>query len=335
MDLDFESIYYSDSDRWVALPLWARFYMGLGTLTVIPNDYNRLIIGISSPIRSYAASLIALGAVIKRSSIPVSQTGPEKHFARLKELPIGTPVTIRSGKRNKRGIYIGCQRRGWGNISRDCIGIQTNNKDGGNLIDWLPPERSLRVEVSPANTGQLPKNQVGRLIIQRPGFLEKVLSDIDVFEFALCSRFECAIFGNINRLSQETKNTRFAIRQQNDYFEGYLHDILRIRKFLGGEKSFRSDVYTVTAKRIPDFFLQSVPDLVIFDSAAGFLKWRDYLRHSHWVVLLDRTEKLFVEACDMVNQEYIQNRVENDWCGDIPAKPESIELIIFEEERQC
>jgi hypothetical protein len=299
-------------------------------VAVRPSPQNRLVIGIASPIRSFAAALLAVGAVMQRAAIPTSTGDQEEHYEQLKMLPIGTAVALRDGDRKMKGIYIGSERRGWDNNMKDYIGVRISDKE----TRWLPPNSALKIKILPNAIVSLPKNRIGRRIIERPGFLAKLLGEVDPCEFALGTRLDCLIIGNINRLRYEIKDTSFAMRHRDKYVKGTLQDVLRVRKFLGSnDNSFRVDVYPATGRKIPNPDKWGVPELVIFDGATGFLKWRDYLRGSNWIVLLDKTEKLYDEAVHTMNQEYIQNSIEKEWFGDISSKPKSIELMIFEEGR--
>lgn len=323
------NLLYADNQGWNTLPDWARFFISLGSAIGSDNSKNRLVIGIAVPTRSYAVSLIAAGIVIARSAVPVNKLGAEEHFAYLRSLEVGTPVTFRSGIMKKKGFLVGCKPKELAGSIQECIGVQSQSKDSGGLIEWFPPKRSLKIQVSQTAINRLPNRQKGRRIVSREGFLENILGLSDVYEFALNSRFECAIVGNKNRLRQEIKETRFAIQVKKGYFEGTLQDILRVRKLLGSEKGFRSDIYPSSGKKSPDLSKFGIPAIAIFDGALGFLKWRDYWRESKWVVLLDHTERGFMEAVDLLNQEYMY-RVDEEWRGRIPNRPRNVELIVFE-----
>ena len=70
----------------------------------------------------------------------------------------------------------------------------------------------------------------------------------------------------------------------------------------------------VGAEVVPDII---TPYATLFDGALSFLKWREAWRQTHWIVVLDRTDSHFADAVNVLNQEYVSDRVD----AELPALP--------------
>jgi len=322
-------LFYEEDGKWVPLTEWCYFFIRLGTIVAAAWDIEkRLVAGLILPTRAYAACLAAAGTVIARAPIPVSDlAGAEEHFDKLCRLEIGTPLVYRNGNREFKGIFAGVTT--FNDETR--IRVQIGNKEGGNLTALLNKEMSLAVSIAAIEDVKLPKKQAGRKIVRRKGFLDSMLGKVNSCGFALSSRLDCAILGPVSVLKREVTETGLAVRVPGGFTEGTFQDILRVRRFLSEGKAFRTEIYPASGKVPPTLENSSDPCVVIFDGAAGFLKWRDNWRISNWIVLIDRTGPNFREAVEMVNQQFIKNRTGNCPELDIPPVPPGIEIIVYEE----
>src|SRR5262249_13121104 len=143
-------------------------------------------------------------------------------------------------------------------------------------------------------------------------FVRHILGNKQAQGFARRPRLECLIVGRVNVLRREIMETELAISSDRAiYREGRLQDLLRVHKFLNGSESYRSDICRVNG-RAPVFANNgTTPPFVIFDGATGFIRWRDHLRDSNWIVILDRTDAHFREASQVLNQAYLSRIDDN------------------------
>ena len=64
-----------------------------------------------------------------------------------------------------------------------------------------------------------------------------------------------------------------------------------------------------------------VPGLAVFDGSRSYLKCRHLWPDTSHCVVLDRTEIAFDEAVQMINQDFVQKRVGNEWSDRICHPP--------------
>jgi hypothetical protein len=271
------------------------------------------------PTRAYAAAFAALGAVLAQASVPAGEAGIDEHIKRLCLLEPGTPLLLREGKKTFRGIFEGCDEED-GRV-RVTVRVEQN------LLRKLPLELADRLEVAPVKKITLPKRQIGS-DAERPGpLLETFLGVAAAEQFIGKTRLECLILGNASRLCDEIEGVTLGLLHGR--VTGTLQEILRVQRFLPGIVPYRTDVAPVQRESSAKVSQYPAPPLVVFDSATGFLKWRDHWRRSHWIVILDRTDPSFGEAADALNQEFVENRI--DEVTDIPIVPSGLEAMAYEE----
>src|SRR4051794_4385542 len=104
-----EGLYYRIDDSWVKMPTWARYFFEAGTAAAaaqVPD--TRLVLGLAVPTRSYASALAACGVVVARAAMPIKQFSPSEHFAQVCDLPTGTSVSLLTGDKKLKGVFVGC-----------------------------------------------------------------------------------------------------------------------------------------------------------------------------------------------------------------------------------
>ena len=74
-----------------------------------------------------------------------------------------------------------------------------------------------------------------------------------------------------------------------------------------------------------------MPLVTIFDGATSFLTCRASWRDSHWIVLLDQTERAFPEALNSFNDEYTKYHVNDGGLEQFVDIPKTISITIFQE----
>ncbi|HDY99882.1 MAG TPA: hypothetical protein ENH52_00235 [Nitrospirae bacterium] len=322
---------YFDEDQWIEVPEWGSFYIDLGfSIPDIQNLKDRSIIGLAVPTRAFCASLIASGIVLSRSKKASGNSGDSDYFEFFKTLNKGTPILYRLGKNGYKGFFEGIYyedeeprvrvkvKKGKQEIST----AEMSLKEAGNRICVNGDKKDLN------------KTSSGRRLSYKGDFLESCLDETDPFKFTAKSYLECVIYGRINTLREEIKETPFAFKLSNEeYKQGILQDILRVRKFMGEGSAYRSNIFPVEREALQTIQSRSLT-VVIFDGATGFLKWRDYLRGFDWIVILDRTEPYFHDAIDQLNQEYIENRISEKKLENVTSLPPGVEMVVFQEGRE-
>ncbi len=322
-----ERWFFKNRSEWNSVPGWCSAYsrVGQSIAQYKPRD-KRLVLGVATTTRAYAAAFIAFGIIHQRAR-ETAVVLEEDHFLALCELKPGTAVTYLDTDDDKLrdAVFEGCEEK----YGRRYIRIR---KNCAHKADLLPQSFATRVQVSSKESLDLPKHQRGRSVVAEGGILTACLSEIEPFDYCLNSRLECVLIGNKTALYREVKHTPFAIcGESGEFCEGVLQDIVRVRQLVGDGLGYRASVRSEReANLAPD--LKNLPRVVLFDGASGFLKWRDLWRESHWVVMLDRTEAGFEEAVTAFNRECLENR-SSPMSPTLPELPSQIDVLAYEENR--
>lgn len=324
------NLYFADaSNKWIPLPEWGAFFINLGDwVAQAQTKKNRLVLGLAIPIRNYAAALAALGVVLTRIDIPIRSIDINRHFQQLSSLPIGTAVNYQYKGKKLKGIYQGVTE----SYGEQRLRIQTENKKDGALTRCILKEDSLNVKIATKQNTNLPKRQTGRYILNNKDFIEAVTGKKNLQYFLNNYYTHYSIIGRINLLKQEIMEAKFGrYLSKYKFKEGNLQDILRVRNFFTTEgQPYCGEVLSAQGNTPPQTTDELAPHVVIFDGATGFIKWRDYYRNSHWIVLLERTDLRFQEAVEIINQEYI-NRVDEE-VPNILSPLSSFEMIVYQQQ---
>ena len=172
------------------------------------------------------------------------------------------------------------------------------------------------------------------MLIQLVISSQKVIGSNHAANFAENSYPTCLLVGNLSVLRQEIIDEKFGTPLKNsveNICTGNLLDLLRVRKFTSANRSFRSDAFAANSRRPPGKNQSQNPEVVIFDGSNGFLKWRDFWKSSHRVVLLDQTESGFSDAANTLNNHYLQRTGEDSVPEEFPCPPDYIEIVYFQE----
>ena len=312
--------------EWRKLPLWCTAYSVLGcAIAAYGSQDKRLVAGLATPTRAYAAAFVALGVVYRRANEPVAALEEDDHFLALCGLEPGTAVSYLENGKLKDAVFEGYEEK----YGQFYLRIR---KNADHCIDYVPPACATRVQVSSKEGVKLSKHQRGRAVVEEGGLLTSCLGGLEPFDYCLNSRLEGVLIGNKAALYQEVKHTTFAIRgEKGDFCKGALQDVVRVRQLVGDGLGYRTSVHSEReAALVSD--AESPPRVVIFDGASSFLKWRDAWRASHWVVVLDRTETGFEEAVNALNRECLENR-SSLTPPPLPAPPPQVDMLSYEEAR--
>lgn len=338
----------SKDDYWESLPGWAEFWIDLGIfLATLPLQTHRTIVGISLPTRCYAATMTGIGTVLGNLNKKIYSNARD-HFELLYQLPYKTPVKVMAkNKQGKDRLYdghlLGCEEIKFGEAVVPRLKVQTEKssmKDNSarGMTHFVGIEDSHRIQLLDGEgesvNNNLPTHQKGLVVNPVSSFVKKIIGENHAASFAKDSYSNCLLIGNLGVLRQEMIDERFGtpLKDNTDNIgTGNLLDLLRVRKFTSANKSFHSDAFAANSRRPPGKHQTQNSDIVIFDGSNGFLKWRDFWKDSHWLVLLDQTESGFFDAANALNNQYLQRTGEDTVPENFPCPPDYIEIVYFEE----
>lgn len=321
LDPAYGGLCYRSHLGWEPIPAWARTLFDFGSWLANTRGPQPRVLALVLPTRTFAGPFILTGTVIGAARMSYKSNDPAIHFEILASLPVGTPVTVRDGSRQKRGILLGTEVREGARRIR----VQVE-KPPGELTHSLPPSLALRVRPIEADLSadQLPKNQKGKALVRHAGFLGCVLGGLDSYEYALHSEAHGLLVGNTRILRHEIFDPRLGAKAANQraVYEGKLQDVLRVRQWQATDQHFRSDVLTASPRGGNGTSAIPVAPLVIFDGAEGFVRLRHHWPDADWVVVLDRTARSFSDGVAALVQDWVK-RDDNLPAQGMPVLPVS------------
>jgi hypothetical protein len=326
------NLHFEDSGDWYCLPKWAEYFISIGKHLAVSDDSNsRIVIAIVVPTRAYCAAFVSLGMVISDAAAR-DQSSAAAHFEKLFDLPIGSPVIFRQPAHK---ILKGVLQEPAEYKGKLYVRVRVQSSDdrtSGGLTYLIDESRALQVQPA-KHSGKLPKKQGAENKRFANPFVDRLLGDADPVQLGLRSKLVCAIVARKNALEHEIRHTPLAL-QANGRFHavGQLQDVLRVDQFTAGEQSYRSALVTVGTSLPSGDVINKVEMGVVFDGAAGFLKWRTMWPDRHQVIILDRTEHYFDDAISAVNSSFLQNRADTEIpLLDSGAPPPGSEVLAFRE----
>ncbi|MDQ5822790.1 MAG: hypothetical protein M3441_01085 [Chloroflexota bacterium] len=325
---------------WKPLPSWVEFFTQLGEgVACQPLDEARVVVSLALPTRAFAAAFAALGVVrarcIERSTTP----NPREHFSRLLALPKDTPLRVLLNGELVQAIHGGSQVVGGKTMLKVMYEDQRfyRKEWKGRLLD---ADMAVGVAVANDRGDKILKHKTTREM-RGSDFLACFLGQQhDPTQYTLDSCCECAILGQATTLQDEVCNTRLSLLaptgngKEERVQQGSLQDILRVRRFLASGEPSKTDVVPIgpACNAVPSD--GDRPCVVVFDGASAYIRWRDYWRFAHWIVLLDRTDRQYWAGLDVVNAEWRQNRLDNIAPAALGLRgviPDCIEAVMYED----
>lgn len=334
-------VYFAnDVSDWVPLPAWGNFFIDIGSRVAFSKTgQNRLVVGLAVPTRTCAAALAALGVVRARAVNPNKIIFKDK-FEQLGRLRRGTRVFYRNSPDSNE--WLSANYDGICNdYEQPRIRIRVKPKEvrkknqDPDTIYLIRKEDLYKVRLAAGGAERIDtQGKFARPIVIKE-FLDGCIGGANALDFSTTTQLDCVIIGRISTLREEITKIPFAYRSApSSLKEGVLQDVLRVRKFFTSEdQAYRLEILPVDGHEPPKTADGLVPHVTIFDGATGFIKWRDYYRNSHWIILLDRTEPRFQEAVYILNQEYIPP-VDGEKIQGMPSIPLGVELVAYQESHQ-
>lgn len=328
--VDISVLGLPDSDgAWQPLPDWARYHLEAGlAVGRVVNEGPQYVHAIVVPARDFAAAFCAAGAVLaayeKESSASVVS-----RFMEMCAMPKGSPITLRVGADRRRvvtGHLIGVAE---GYDGEPRLNIRTGQEDSGGIRYGIPRDEVWRVGVVDQLVPEPPRRKRARVLQAVNSFTEDILFPLDARRFTEPGSPGCLVVGSRKRITDEAVQERLMTKAASPRSRppsGVLDDLLGLQK--GGGKASRTTVLPVRSPRSPDLGGNKPPPVTVFDGANGYLKWRDRLRSSHAIVVLDRTEPRFEDAIAQLQRDYVQRLADpTPWTP--PPTPRGIEALCF------
>ncbi len=314
---------------WQPLPDWARYVLEVGLgVGRVGDEGLRCIQAIVVPARDFAAAFCAAGAVLAAYEKESSATAASR-FLELCAAPKGSPITLRVGADRRRVVTGHLIGAGEGYDGEPRLDIQTGPEDSGGIRYGIPRDEVWRVGVVEQLGPQPLKRKRARVLQAVNAFAEDVLFPLDARRFTEPGNPGCLVIGSRKRIAEEAAHEGLltkAASARSRPPSGVLDDLLNLQK--GGGRASRTAVLPVRSSKPPDFSGRSPPPVTVFDGANGYLKWRDRLRSSHAIVVLDRTEPRFDDAVAQLQRDYVQRSADPiPWTP--PPAPGGIEALYF------
>lgn len=298
-----DKLCYLGSNNWFPLSSWVQYYLELGAmLPDLRNDGQKCSIVLAVPTRMYAAAMIGCGLIIMQINARV-QDDDVKYLHHIQSLELGTPVTLLERNKKLKARYEGTKVI----LNKQYIWLMVEK------ATWkgIPIEEIRRIKLlAGSSVVSLPKQQRGRNIQPISPLILKSLDYRIATEFALATWPECLLIGQRAELETEIQQSRLGYQTSSaEYVHGVLQDILRVREFLPIGAAYRTSLISAHSASLPDMD-GAFPPYAIFDGANGFLILHDNLRNVHRVIILDRTERHFEDAIELIKQEYATQRID-------------------------
>jgi hypothetical protein len=322
MSTNLPRLYYLVENKPTLLPEWAYFFMQLGhKLANMPNDNYRMVVGLAIPTRVFACSLVATGIVLGKINNESPADPIQTRY--IRNLKPGTHVHVRTDNNKKlRGIVTKFVDFN----GKQYISIRTTQS-----IERCFPvdDYASRITVAERDVN-LPKHQQSGYSIETPSrFLHCCLGEELAKTYILDSSFEALIIGKKSVTQHEICDISFICKasEKSTATEGCLQEILQVRQLSGANKSYR--IQCVSPSNItPEREIGAqTPPIVVFDGAIAYIKLNHKWRSAHQIILLDRTERQFGDAIELLNQNYAY-RLSGSFKFSIRI-PDGIEMMIY------
>ena len=320
-------LYYVSDNKPKLLPEWAHFFLRLGhQLAVVPNDRHRIVVGVAIPTRAFACGLAATGIVLAKAGNETCTSTMQLQY--IRSLKPGTPVHVRTDNNRKlRGVV---EKFVELNGKQYILIRTTKEEERGFALDRY----ASRITVSDRDVS-LPRHDQSGYLIESPGeFLQCCLGESLAKKHILDSSFETLLIGRKTVIKKEVSEIPFArrISTKSTVISGCLQEIVRVRQFSGAGKAYRTQCVSSSDTRPEKEIGEYSPPIVVFDGAIAYIKLGHKWQSAHQIALLDRTERQFADATELLNQNYAY-RLEGRFRFPIKI-PNGIEMMIYRDSVQ-
>jgi hypothetical protein len=320
-------LYYLSEKRSNLLPEWAYFFMRLGyQLATVPKKNYRVVTGLAIPTRVFACSLAATGVVLARAGNTNSTDTLQIQY--IRSLKPGTSIYVRTDDNRKlRGVIEKFEEI----RNEEWIFIRTGKRE---ILPRPLSRFASRITVSDSNVSLPEYSRSGYRTETPSDFLQCCLGEKLAQAYTLDSSFETLLIGKKSAIEYEVTDALISCKKSGKFpgTSGCLQEILRVRQFSGTNKSYRTQCvssFNITPEKEIG---KHPPPIVIFDGAVAYIKLGHKWRSAHQIVLLDRTERQFVDAVELLNQNYAYRL---PGVSKLPVNiPNGIEMMVYRENTQ-
>jgi hypothetical protein len=291
-----------DEKVWRPLSGWTRALFELGAAVASHSDVDGALLAAGTlPARPYGAVLLGAGAVYARAalgSITPDDARADADASRVRAIVPGTSVVYIKDQRRYSATFHGVRVV----AGRAFLQVTMPDKHGATELHSFPEDEAWRIE-EPAVGRPKPSSVRSQPVLRRRGFLLQALGPSGLSRLCRMFSLECVLVGKRSILRGEAFEFRLGIPLgKRRITTARLSDLLRIRTIVGSGQPFASDLVPVSNGRLSGVSNARIvaPRLVVFDGAAGFLKWRHQWPDAHWVVLLDRTDVRCADAAGII-----------------------------------
>lgn len=294
-----------------SLPLWARFYIDLGSEIVQRYPKSQKVVAVSVPSRAFVSLFVLTGAIASLAINSDDAKSSTEYFEQLRELPVGTTLVTkyRDAGKIKTGIkiksnddnYVRVQVTAGKGSKAPVFNILTL----GNCLDW-----EIR---SDDNTKLRGQEKIGPLD-DGHNFRTKVFRGFNNAEnFYKTNGVECLVVGEMKSLEVELLDDQFTALGPNGELDpkdtGSLQDIARVKRLGRGDNGYKCEIISDRASATTNTL---EPRLVILDGSNSYLRWKMHFEDSsaNIIVILDRTDSRYHDCFEQLNSEFLDRHDE-------------------------
>lgn len=256
----------------VVEPGWPAPFLELGaTALQLSRPGQRRVYGVLLPTRSFAAILVALGAVVSRGP----DTTPNAQ-AWKRQLPPGTECWYPVSKRFVRCVITNAPR-----TEQHPLQVQTLSSIPGAAmgttisVPVAKLSRLLPVDAEDESTSS-------KLYVKGRSVIERLFGTEESYAFYGERCLDVLICGVASDLYDEARFLEVCVDGEHTS----AIQLLRPRCFMGSRSGYRSEVVTAVQRPRPQ---RDQPRLVIFDGAYAYLQWWRVWRNATCIVILDES----------------------------------------------
>lgn len=253
-------------------PAWSAPFLELGAIALQRSQPGkRRVYGLLLPTRSFAAILVALGAVVSHG--PDTSTNAQ---AWKRELPPGAECWYPVSKRFVRCVITGAPRSELHPLQVQTLSSIPGAAAGTTIsVPATRLSRLLPVDVDEESGGS-------KMYVKGRSVVERLFGAEESYAFYGERCLDVLICGVASDLYDEARFLEVCADSEHTS----AIQLLRPRSFMGSRSGYRSEVVTSVQRPRP---LGEQPRLVIFDGAYAYLQWWRVWRDATCVVILDES----------------------------------------------
>jgi hypothetical protein len=172
-----------------------------------PRDGNRIVLGISVPVRQFASLFLSFGIILGRAHIGAGLSDVSKHFEFLKSLPHGTGILFLMNHKGilkrRPGLFTGVCKQPSGKESVEVTYVD-NPREGKNCKWYFSSEECRHIMVAEIKDIDIESTRkTGTAVVNNAAFLIQILSDAQIADFTTASRLDCLLVTTKKRIMVE------------------------------------------------------------------------------------------------------------------------------------